>query len=614
MHLSILLIGVLIGVVASLSVAQIPAADQILATLNKTHPRLIASSADFAKLRERYQSDPAFKPLADKLIASAVAMIDQPASTYEIPDGKRLLATSRRVLDRVETLAIAYHLTHEKRFVDRAWAELDAAGQFKDWNPSHFLDTAEMTNAFAIGYDWLFDQWTPGQRQQLREAIVKNGLRAGLEAYEIGAWWTKASHNWNQVCNGGLMMGALAIAEDEPAMARRIVYEAVKRYPAALKHYGPDGAWNEGPGYWGYATRYTARPLAGLKTALGTDFGLSDEPGLSKAGNFAMHIVSPMGEAFNFADGNSGWGGAPDLWWFADRYRTAELRSVQKPYAMAKPRALDLLWGDFSVPGAIPDNTPTDAYFRGSEVATFRTKWNDRNALFAGLKSGDNKANHSNLDLGSFVLDALGERFILDLGPDNYNLPGYFGKQRWTYYRLRAEGHNTLVIGPSEAADQDPEAVATITRFQTGKDAGFAITDLTPAYANSVRAARGLSLRSRNDRPTVVLQDEIETKQPADVWWFAHTKADIALADDARSATLTLKGKTLQVHLLEPADARFTIEPAAPLSTSLNPQGQNANKDTRKLAIYLSDVKQTRLVVTFGVEPVAADISPLAEW
>jgi len=32
-----------------------------------------------------------------------------------------------------------------------------AAAQFPDWFPKHFLDTAEMTAALGVGYDWLFD-------------------------------------------------------------------------------------------------------------------------------------------------------------------------------------------------------------------------------------------------------------------------------------------------------------------------------------------------------------------------------------------------------------------------------------------------------------------------
>src|SRR6185436_3671178 len=103
-------------------------------------------------------------------------------------------------------------------------------------------------------------------------------------------------------------------------------------------------------------------------------------------------------------------------------------------------------------------------------------------SIFAAFKAGDNQANHSHLDLGSFVLDALGVRWAVDLGADNYNLPGYFGEQRWNYYRLRAEGQNTLVINPGAGPDQDSSAASRIVRFEMSDERSFAIADLTPAY------------------------------------------------------------------------------------------------------------------------------------
>ena len=44
------------------------------------------------------------------------------------------------------------------------------------------------------------------------------------------------------------------------------------------------------------------------------------------------------------------------------------------------------------------------------------------------------------------MLDADGQRWITAMGSDDYNLPGYFGDKRWTYYRLGTQGQNTLLI------------------------------------------------------------------------------------------------------------------------------------------------------------------------
>jgi hypothetical protein len=193
---------------------RIPPAGQVLKTLKSDHPRLLADAARFAELRRQVKSNPLLNEWCVKVHGSAERILAQPPSEYEIPDGLRLLATSRRVLDRILTLGVAYRLSEDKRFVDRAWAELSAAAQFKDWNPRHFLDTAEMTAAFGIGYDWFFFAWTKDQRDRLRRAIVEKGFAPGLKVYRAREWWSRSLHNWNQVCNGGLGIGALAIGDE----------------------------------------------------------------------------------------------------------------------------------------------------------------------------------------------------------------------------------------------------------------------------------------------------------------------------------------------------------------------------------------------------------------
>ncbi len=598
--------------------ANVPTAEEIMARLKKEHPRLLASAQDFTTLKQRVQDNAQVKQWYEKLRASAEKILKEEPSKYEIPDGLRLLATSRRVMNRTYTLAMIYRLHGDKRFLDRAWQELQAAANFKDWNPRHFLDTAEMTHAFAIAYDWLYDSWSDEQRATLRNAMIEKGLKPALEIYRKGNWWVAAHHNWNQVCNGGIGMGALAIGDEVPDLAGEILSGAVKSLPRAMKEFGPDGAWAEGPGYWDYATTYNVVILAAMDSALGTDFGLSQIPGFSRAGDFPIYAAGPVGKTFNYADAGDKAGGAAQLFWFARKFDQPDYAAYQAKFAAQSPRALDLLWGS-SWDNPKMGGLPLDKYFRNSEVVTMRSAWDDPNALFVAFKAGDNKANHSHLDLGTFVLDALGQRWALDLGADNYNLPAYFGNKRWTYYRLRAEGHNTLVINPGEGPDQDPKAATTITRFDAQPQRAFALADLTPAYKpHAQQVQRGLALLERR---MVLVQDEIKAEKPAEVWWFMHTHATVQIAADGTTATLTQGKARLWARLLSPAEAKFEVLDAQPLPTSPHPEGQRNNEGIRKLTIHLTGATDARLAVLLvplkeGEDAPAQlpEVRPLAEW
>ena len=613
-----------------------PSKDAIVAKLEKlnhVHPRLLASMADFQIVKQRIKDDPSLHAQYERLRRSAERILTEAPSQYVIPDGLRLLSTSRRVLKRVYTLSFVYRMDGDRRLADRAWQELQAAANFPDWNPRHFLDTAEMTHAFAIGYDWLYDAWTPEQRKVIRTAIFEKGLTPGLEAYRSAShdgWWVRVDHNWNQVCNGGLGMGALAIGDEMPAVAGEILHSGLESLPRAMRQFAPDGAWKEGPGYWGYATEYNTVFLSALQSALGTDYGLSSMPGFSKTGEFPIDMTGPTGHSFNYADGGAGAAGGSQLFWMAHEFHQPQYAAYEARHAEKSPDAAGLLWEAlWDDPPAHAAPAPLSRYYRDAEVVTMRTAWDDPNAVFVAFKGGDNHANHSHLDLGSFVMDALGQRWVEDLGAENYNLPAYFGKLRWTYYRTRAEGHNTLVIDPGPGPDQITTATAKVIRFERRPDKTFGIVDLTGAYAGHAdKVERGIALLQNGQ---VIVQDEIspsnpvDGNQPADIWWFLHTAADVKISENGSVATLSEGGQQLQVRLLSPAGAAFTVMDARPLPTSPDPEGQNPNNGVRKLAIHLreasvgSGAKIVRIValltpVKSGAPAAIPPIKPLADW
>ncbi len=593
--------------VSNANVSEMEVTDTLLKNLREEHPRLIALKNDVPRVKDLIQSNPDAGALYNRLKREADNILEEEPVEYKL-SGPRLLSVSRRCLQRVYTLATLYRLDGHSKYLQRAKEELMAAAGFVDWHPQHFLDTAEMTHAFAIGYDWLYSDLTDEERRVIREAIVEKGLKPAKEAYEgekPWRWWVSCRHNWNQVCNGGTVLGALAIADEEPELCEYIMEQALKSLPLAMAEYAPDGGWPEGPGYWHYATQYTVYLLAGLKTALGTDMGLSNSPGFPVTGMFRIHFASPTGLTFNFADAGSRAGSAAEMFWMAQEFDKPLYAWHQRQY-LRRTEALSLWWFDPRM--EVPEGLALDSMFRGVNVAFFRSAWEDPDAIFVGFKGGDNKANHSHLDLGTFVLDALGERWAVDLGGDNYNLPAYFGRERWTYYRLKTEGHNVLVLN---GANQDPKAESSITAFKSTPERAFAVADLSAAYAKEAnRVLRGVAIV---DRSRVIIQDEIEAQEPLSVVWGFHTAADIDI--QGHIATLTQDDVHLAVQIVEPGEAIFKVVSAQP------PEPQNQNEGISNLTIQLPQkVKTARIVVEMTpyrgefTPSVTMQVEPLEKW
>jgi len=577
-----------------------------LKTLRAGHPRLVLLEEDIARIRGFIQSDAVARRYHERVVARGDAILREPP-VERVLIGPRLLDKSRTVVDRLYTLGLLHRLDGQKKWADRATREMLAVAAFKDWNPSHFLDVAEMTHGMAIGYDWFYDTLTSEQRKIIQAAILEKGLFEAKQAHERNVGWTRSPDNWNNVCNGGITVGALALAEREPELAEWLITRMRESLPKALVSYAPDGAWREGPGYWGYATRYTVYAFAALQSALGTDFGLSSSAGLAEAGEHRLQITGPTGSFFNFADCGEAARGDPTLLWLARRYESPVLAVAQRQLAGDEGTTGDLMWYDPR--GSVEDikRLPLDARFQYINVAVMRSAWQDPQAIYVGFKGGDNKAGHAHLDLGTFVLDALGERWACELGADEYNMPGYFGGQRWTYYRLKTEGQNTLTLN---GENQNTRAAAPIVLFDSSNDGARVVADLSQAYeaAGATQARRGVTLRDGRSR--VLVQDELKLSRPTEVLWTMHTRAKVMVSGSR--ATLRLGDQALAAQILSPAAAAFNFE-----EVNLPPP-QRPTKGLGKLLIRLPKrdgaLRVAVLLTPGGDRGGEVKLIPLAEW
>ena len=588
--------------------------DKVLGTLARDHPRLILTEKRLAELKQLAGRDEVLARCAAGVCRQADAAARARALVHELR-GPRLLHVSRECLRRVYALGVAWRWTGKDRYAELLRDNLLTVCGFADWNPSHFLDTAEMSHAVGVGYDWLHGWLDEADRTRIREGLIRLGLEPGLAAYRRRAWWHGSAYNWNQVCNSGLLIGALAIAETHPSYAQKIVPKARQSLPPALATYGPDGAWPEGVGYWAYATNYTAYGLAALVSALGTDFGLSKAKGLASTALFPLHATGPNGRFCHYADigENARMRAAPVLFWLARRYDLPAAAAAEHALiARDGGGPLDLVW--YVPPPKVEAKLALDRKFGGPvEVAFFRGAWGDPGALFATIKAGFNQVNHGHLDLGTFEMEALGVRWARDLGSDDYNLPGYWSSgprgRRWTYYRLGSRSHNVCLL---DDRNQLVTARSRMTAFHSAPTRAFAVVDLTEACRPvATRAVRGLAVVS--NRRALLVQDELELDRAAAVAWGMTTDAKIE-ADGPR-AVLTQDGKELTARLLAPAEAAFAVESAA------QKPPEKPNKGVRRLMVRFKAGKgPVRIAVLLaptwpdGKAVRAPSIEPLEQW
>lgn len=292
------------------------------------HPRLLFTTTEEKAVKKLIKKDPLARQLAAFLKTKADSIAEAPQIPYKMDKYGNMLWTSRAYVLRLGTLSLAYRLYGEQKYLDAANKTLLWVCGYKDWDPKHYLDTAEMTTAVAIAYDWLFDALPETTRKIIKGSIYKNAISNVLREYEKGGpgSWAKRETNWNVVCNTGMTLGALAVAEDYPKETATILENAARYMPNCLKHFAPDGVCYEGPAYWGYTNSYLSLYLKAVSDNGGDQGGIGELPGVSRTALFYKRTLTPSGQRFNFGNASTEEVmNTPAFFFFSRRYQQPEV-------------------------------------------------------------------------------------------------------------------------------------------------------------------------------------------------------------------------------------------------------------------------------------------------
>ncbi|MCD7971176.1 MAG: heparinase II/III family protein [Candidatus Azobacteroides sp.] len=485
-------------------------------------PRLFWFENEEEKVHSLIRSDQLWEDLYTDIIKECDHFLSLPLVAYK-KEGIRLTTASAETLQRIFYLSFAYRMTKEKKYLERAETELLTVCGFPDWNPGHFLDVAEITAAVSIGYDWLYRDLQEQSKEIIRESILEKGLLPSFD--DKNNWFLRARTNWNQVCNTGMALGAIAIYEENPALYREVLTRTMQTIRLPMEQYAPDGAYPEGYAYWEYGTTYTTLLLSVLEKLYGTDFGLSDMPGFMNSASYYLNMTGNSGKNFNYSDGDESYGTAPAMFWFTKKTGNNSLlwfekkfltREYRKNFALHRSLPVIFLWStETNITELLP---PSDLMWTGSgvtPVVLMRTSWLDRNAIYVGFKGGSANTSHAHMDAGSFIMEADGIRWAMDMGKQDYrslearNLKIWNSSQesdRWKIFRYNNYVHNTITINNKL---HNANGYASLVPYPETTEKMGAEADLSAIFQDALLSCkRQVSII---EREYILVQDEVET-------------------------------------------------------------------------------------------------------
>lgn len=510
--------------------------------------------------------------------------------------GRRLLGVSREAIGRLTTLSLAYRFQRDPRHLQKLEEELSAVCEFSNWNPSHFLDVAEMACGVALAIDWAGEWLSPEVDRLARNALVNKALKPGL-GNSVENWWISSDNNWNLVCHGGLSMAALAVFDDAPQLSVDILQQAVEYIPLALKPYAPQGIYPEGVSYWFYATTFLTASISAYETSLGTDFGFTAAPGVMESAVFSQVMAGPSGDYYDFFD--SGLGGKHSLThfgllsWFASRSAsgfdwTAYGKLLEREGVdMHQLRSTRFYPVHFLNLVKLGNASPAEFVWPevwsggGDEaIVIMRDRYNSTDAFFLAAKGGRAADNHGNMDAGSFIFELEGVRWSIDPGNQNYNaLEQIMGgelwnsaqdSRRWDLLTKNSGGHSSLVLnGEKHLADA---RAPLIRRVQRGGNPQFTF-DLSALYGENIEMAHRTF--SKQSATRLRVSDELVFSPLTEsLSWQMITCAEWMMEDNG--VVLQQDGATLYLRIL--SEAPFEVK-----MVSLHPPPLSYDKEIEGL-------------------------------
>ena len=429
------------------------------ALLSKSHPRLFLDEEGWFDLKTRIKDEPSsnvfLKKINDILIKNADTYLQEAVPSYT---GADRLTEARLGLKHLFTCSYAFRITGDRKYLEKAKADLAAFCSFADWNPNQYLCIGETAMGVSIAYDWLYGYLTAAERELAREKLYAYAIGTYKDYInpKSGATGFGFTSNWNEVCWSGLVVSSIALFGKSVTAGgvnygnsklMELLELAVNPSPYGTNAYqlpliyGSDGSFDEGYNYWDYGTGYEVLLIYALEQVFGKNAAgvanLRASGGFMKTPLFLMFNEGPLIDSsrfgtFGFADGGSAvatieW----PMYWFAkssgdDTMLANEiLKYVKGKYTVGNCderlfAALPCIIRDMDLDSKMASPSyPSKTLWHGGDLINFvigRDGWtgNDTDAYFA-FKGGYPARSHGHMDIGEFVFDYNGERWSHDI-------------------------------------------------------------------------------------------------------------------------------------------------------------------------------------------------------
>lgn len=544
----------------------LPDVQQLRDRIPAGRPRLLFSPKLIAKLRATVPYS--MQEEYERLWAKAERAIGQPLpeeppwvwakGAARDAQFAKIFRATRPPMDAMETCALAYLLTGQRRFGLEAKRRIL---HFFSWDPEgstalwHNPEPAMwMMQRGVRAYDWTWDLFRPAERRQVEQRIKRRACQFYQRLRSL-PFESRPFHSHAARDLAFLGEVSLAFFHEWPEAPEWLHYVLTLFWSVYPAWGGEDGGWNEGPTYWTAYMDFALHFAVALRNATGAN--LLEKPFFQNTVYYKLYANPPYATHSPFGDGQEY---PPDADSAEVMYAFSSL--LGNPYAhwyakqiQSSPGCgpLAFLLYDSRVPGRPPAELPQSRCFPSVGLVAMHTQLAhpQENIYLLFRSSPLGSISHAHADQNAFALEAFGEALAIASGYYPYfNSPHH---HQWTR-QTKAANTITLQGGRGQIA-HSIAAAGQILAFATTSQYDYALGDASTAYGKQLRRFYRHLLHVR---PGVfVIIDELAAHEPTRFEWRLHSLEKMQIEAENQQVVLRRGQARMEVSFLEPRPLLF---------------------------------------------------------
>ena len=365
--------------------------------------------------------------------------------------------------NRIADAALVALVTNERLYAEAALAQIEVLfdkEKWPEWADQAHLDAGlnsdlrhgQFARAIGFAYDWMHGLLTPEERARIVTGLDRCAIKPFKASVAANEKWVRRQSNWKTSVVGGFAILGMALGDDHPEAAWLVEF-ADPLMESYMEIFGPDGEFNENPGY-ASSVRFVVDHYLAKYYASGGRQKPAQLELLRAFSRWILYCISPPKRMIAFGDAHTA--GSPNIAYFGALASVLRDPVIQWTYLEyvdysrtdSRPRAQELLGFDPTVEARPPSGRlPLARNFPAqSGIIASRSSWDPNVPVSAVWAKARTEDVHRHADWGQVLIDGFGERLIVDPGSP----PVYPKTGKRHYYNYQQCGHNVLAFGNDE--------------------------------------------------------------------------------------------------------------------------------------------------------------------